>query len=87
MGRRARGWSDLSTEEKLEVLRTDVSSTLDIADNLKRKTPDLEQSIILLHERVQLLSAHVFELGKKAGMKWASARRSSPDKRRKTIPR
>ena len=72
MRRRARGWGDFSTEEKLEVLRTDLSSALDIAENLKRKAPDVEQSIVLLHESFQRLSAYVLELGKKAGMKWAS---------------
>ena len=60
------------------MLRSDVSRTLDIADNLKRSAPDVEQSIMLLHEKVQRLSAQVLELGKKAGMKWASPKQERP---------
>jgi hypothetical protein len=45
MAKRARGWSDFNTDEKLEALKADVNVALDIAEDLKKRMEKLEAAI------------------------------------------
>jgi hypothetical protein len=45
MAKRARGWSDFTTDEKLEALRADINIALDAADDLKKRMEKLEKTL------------------------------------------
>lgn len=48
--RRRRGWSDFSTEEKLEALRADVNIALDLAEEFKKRLDTLEAKVRRMRE-------------------------------------
>lgn len=45
MARRARGWSDFDTDEKLEALREDVNVALDKIEELTKAVENLTQKV------------------------------------------
>jgi hypothetical protein len=55
MRRRARGWSDFDTDEKLDALRNDVNRALDVAEELKKS---LKQT----RDEMMRLGAIVFQM-------------------------
>ncbi len=45
MRKRARGWSDFDTNEKLEALRDDVNDALNSVEDLKKRMEEMEAII------------------------------------------
>jgi hypothetical protein len=60
-------WSNMTAEEKMEALRSDVNDALDGLDAVRRENEGIKQAITSLHEGQQALAVKLFELAKKVG--------------------
>lgn len=54
---RRRGWSQFSTDEKLEALKADVNTALDMAEHHKRQLEEIQ-------ENVKRIAAYISEIAR-----------------------